>query len=99
MSRKPVCIALLLVLLGSSFSLASDHSMRNTVGRFLGLGWSDGYHSKSGCPSKSNGGTVIYDGPIKPSAQFQRPEQLPTPASKARPTPPIPLRSGNSNHQ
>lgn len=98
MSRKPICVALLIVVLGSSLSFASDLSKRNTVGRFLGLGWSDGYHSKSGCPSKS-GATVIYDGPIRPSAQFQRPEQLPTPASKSRPTPPIPLRSGNSNHQ
>ena len=101
MSYKAWIAGLLLVVVTTGSLQADDSFRRNALIRSLGIGWSDGYHSKTGCPPK---GCAPHDVMQRPSSMFQSPfvpgagqiEQLPTPASRSRPSDPVPLKSSSS---
>lgn len=81
--------AVVVVIFQGTASAGMPHSW-NSLGRKIGLGWSDGYHAQSGFPtgySEWSPPAAIY--PHKVSAPLQSDhEPIPTPAKRqAAPTP------------
>jgi cell division septation protein DedD len=72
----------------------------NAVGRYLGIGWSDGYHSHTACPPKQHaihqrpvGVPVMATGPVAPAPAPVpwwktpvTPEPIPAPEPQAAPS-------------
>jgi len=49
----------------------------NTIGRYLGVGWSDGYHARTACPPKPQ---VVHHRPVAVPIITTVPAPAPTPA-------------------
>jgi hypothetical protein len=69
----------------------------NSCGRYLGIGWSDGYHSHTACPPKrhaihqrSVGVPVMTTAPIAPAPASVPWWKIPAVPSEAAPPEPIP---------
>jgi|SRR4051812_44020648 hypothetical protein len=80
---RSVVAAVAILMVGEA---VSAHDVL-TVGRWSGIGWSDGYHSHAGCPPKPR---VVAHHVVKPQPVKQKPipwwmvpaadaEQLPAP--------------------
>jgi hypothetical protein len=51
MSRQRILtVVTVLLILPAASTLRADHAQ--AVGRYLGVGWGDGYHSRTACPPK-----------------------------------------------
>ena len=92
MSRASHLSLLAAVLVVSTIPAARAHTP-NAVGRYLGIGWSDGYHSHTACPPKQHaiqqrqvGVPIMTTSPIAPAPASvpwwkipATPERIPAP--------------------
>lgn len=80
MPRRAI-VPLLSIVMCFSLAAAAEANWLNGVGRYLGVGWSDGYHSQSNCPPKHAGGNCPNCNPSTPWwATPAQSEMLPHPA-------------------
>jgi hypothetical protein len=86
MSRTLILtIVTALLIVPSAASLRADHAQ--VIGRHLGLGWGDGYHSHTACPPKRHPlRAALPPAPPQPAKALpwwmipaDSPENLPTP--------------------
>lgn len=70
MSRT-LSLTIVSVLLAVSAATTLRAEPANSIGRYLGVGWSDGYHSHAACPPKRHVVRTILPGP--PAARSAAP--------------------------
>src|SRR5262245_3852254 len=90
---RPATNRLVMVVAVMSVVTAARAHTPNTVGRYLGIGWSDGYHSPTTCLPKGHAIIpVMTTAPIAPAPAIPwwkipaTPEPISAPAPQAAPT-------------
>jgi hypothetical protein len=81
MLRQLVVPVVVFVAVVMAAPVARGHWL-NAVGRYLGVGWSDGYHSRTACPPKP--GAILPPAGPAPwwTVPAESPEPLPHPATQ-----------------
>jgi hypothetical protein len=85
MPRRAI-LPLITVVASLMLATAAQANWLNGVGRYLGVGWSDGYHSRTACPPKRPGGNCPNCDPEAPwwAKPATTAEPLPHPAGVSR---------------
>jgi hypothetical protein len=92
--RQRLFLAMIAIVTVAMMARSGHADVHQSMGRYLGIGWGDGYHSRNLCPPRHNAAqytpattTPWWATPAAPAEQLPHPaEQLPHPAAPIRPS-------------